>query len=697
MKRRLTALTAVLIALSVSGEAWAGVPEHPSVRVGPEPSWVAPREATGLDVEGESGAVKPSLRYLEFDHQILIGERTAEEYFRDTIRVETAAGLGDASQFEIDFDPSFSTVTIHRLRVFRDGAWHDRIDEAFVTIAQREADFARRLYDGSLSVLVVLDDIRVGDVVTLSHTVQGTNPVFGDRYFQEIWMGWSEPVDWRRVRVLCPKSLPLDWRTHGEVEVEGSTRSLGDLDEHIWLQENLPSVTVESWTPDDWDDYPWLQLTQYPSWSEVVGWALPLYPANAPDSPDTATVVGEIIAGAETPEERVTKLIRWVQDEVRYFGVELGAFSHEPHPPADTIRRRYGDCKDKSLLLIALLREIGIEAWPVLIDTWMGAALPQRLPSPGVFDHVIVVARMDGRDLWIDPTISLQGGPLAELWVPDYGWGLVVRAGESGLSRIGPSRGGPGTIAATYTYDFAADGSACDVTIETTYAGHQAETMRHRLAGSTAAELQDSFARHYSIGNSRAVPVADLEITDERDGNRFRLVERYRLENWWYREDETEYFDLLPLLMLDIVAPSDDRDRRAPMQIPPAVRHSERVVISPPEIWELEPVQTSVETPWFSYRIDGARSGAVLTLDYGFETTGVILSPGDITAFNEAADRLTEDLSYSIFRPVGGSTAGGAGRGPFVPPVWAAMSAAAVAGLLIVGAVFWFLGRVRFL
>ena len=211
------------------------------------------------------------------------------------------------------------------------------------------------------------------------------------------------------------------------------------------------------------------------------------------------------------------------------------------------------------------------------------------------------------------------------------------------------------------------------------------------------AELQDSFARHYSIGNSRAVPIADLEITDERETNRFRLVERYRLENWWYREDETEYFDLLPLLMLDIVTPSDDRDRRAPMQPPPTVRHSERVVISPPELWELEPVEASVETPWFSYRIDGARSGAVLTLDYEFETTGAIVSAGDITAFNEAADRLAEDLYYSIFRSVGGSTAGGAGRGPFAPPVWAAMSAAAIASLLIVGAVFWALGRVRFL
>ncbi|HSN53133.1 MAG TPA: DUF3857 domain-containing protein, partial [Candidatus Sulfomarinibacteraceae bacterium] len=281
MIRPLAALTAVLISLSVPGAARGGVPEHPSVSVGPEPSWVVLREAAGLDVEGESGAVKPSLRYLEFDHQILIGARTAEEYFRDTIRVETAAGLGDASQFEIDFDPSFSTVTIHRLRVFREGAWHDRIDEAFVTIAQREADFARRLYDGSLSVLVVLDDIRVGDVISLSYTVLGTNPVFGDRYFQEIRMGWSEPVDWRRVRVLSPMNRPLDWRTHGEVEVRPSTRGLGDLNEHIFLQENLPSVTVESWTPDDWDDYPWLQLTQYPSWSEVVGWALPLYLANA--------------------------------------------------------------------------------------------------------------------------------------------------------------------------------------------------------------------------------------------------------------------------------------------------------------------------------------------------------------------------------------------------------------------------------
>ena len=125
-----------------------------------------------------------------------------------------------------------------------------------------------------------------------------------------------------------------------------------------------------------------------------------------------------------------------MQDEIRYLGIELGPHSHQPHPPAQVLARRYGDCKDKALLLAVALRELGIEAYPVLVNTALRERVADLLPSPFAFDHVITQVRFQGRQYWFDPTVSLQRGGLAQHYNPDFGRALAVRAEATALKRF---------------------------------------------------------------------------------------------------------------------------------------------------------------------------------------------------------------------------------------------------------------------
>ncbi|MFN9448206.1 MAG: hypothetical protein ACK58U_00895 [Rubrivivax sp.] len=77
--------------------------------------------------------------------------------------------------------------------------------------------------------------------------------------------------------------------------------------------------------------------------------------------------------------------------------------------------RRWGDCKDKSLLLVRLLQEVGIEAHPVLVSLQSRSTARQLLPSPAAFEHVVVRVTMDGRDHWLDPTRTVQSSRLDRL------------------------------------------------------------------------------------------------------------------------------------------------------------------------------------------------------------------------------------------------------------------------------------------
>jgi len=686
------ALAAPLLALAAwTFPAAAAVPDHPALEVAPEPPWVEV-----LPVAPEPAQVAPpvasaAFEYLLVDFQARLAGPDTAEHERLVYRVVTRAGVESASQRDVSFDPAFQHLVLHHLRLYRDGRWSDRLDDALITLAQREADFSRRLYDGSLSLLLVMQDVRVGDVIDFSYTVEGFNRVFGDKTYGAVAMGWSVPVARRHCRVLSPVDRPVFFRGYAGAPDTPEPRVSGGVREWLWDLRDLEQVDTEEQVPHDYEEYPWLQYTRYSSWSEVVEWALALYRVPAAVPPALRRQAQEIARDAVEPADRALTAARWVQDDLRYFGVMLGPNSHAPHPPRQTLERLFGDCKDKTVLLIALLRELGIEAWPAFVDTGAGALLAHHLPSPGALDHVIVLAEVDGREVWIDPTVSLQGGPVDRLYVPDYRWALVVRPGERALTEIGPSQSDPGSVEVHYDYRFADGGDACEVTITSAYLGAEADDLRYSLADTTLEELQDQYVSFYSSSSAAVVTTSELEVADDRDGNRLTTVESYRLEGWWLDDGDEEVFELLPLLQSSILSTVDVAEERiAPLAVPRRLRRNESVVISTPKGWALEGVETRLEEPWFDFEASSDGGGSTLRLDYRFATGMTDVAPAELAAYNQAVEELQDAASYVITRPLAQPEPG------LAAALVAFAAVLAVAVLLCVG-VGWVLVRSRLL
>src|SRR5439155_3287545 len=90
-----------------------------------------------------------------------------------------------------------------------------------------------------------------------------------------------------------------------------------------------------------------------------------------------------------------------------------------------TWERRFGDCKAKTALLLALLDELGVPAEPVLANVAIGDAIAERLPMIGLFNHVLVRAHVSGKDYWLDGTRS-GDKDLEAIKAPEFGWVLPV-------------------------------------------------------------------------------------------------------------------------------------------------------------------------------------------------------------------------------------------------------------------------------
>jgi transglutaminase-like putative cysteine protease len=425
---RVPAGIAGLLLFGVAGAAGAA-----PWALGPAPDWVAPIDVPAAVAEPSRDASSGTYD-LVFDHQIRVSDAGTDEYYRRVIQVLTSSGVQNASEISLDFDPSAERLVLNHVRVLRGGRDVAGFRPGDVSVIRPERESDEGIYSGTLSALVFLRDVRPGDVLDYAYTLVGTAPSPAPAFMASLQMAYSVPIGRLRHRLLIPAARKLHQKTSGSVDAPSVAESRG-LASYTWTRDAVPAILDEGDLPDWFDPYPAVELAEFDSWGAVARWTAELYDGVDPGTPALDAIAAQWPASLGL-EERALRAVRFVQDDVRYLGLEIGPGAWEPRPPATVLSRRYGDCKDKSLLLAALLRRLGQDARPALVSTRAGRSLDARLPSPLAFDHVIVRLRLGPVTRWIDPTLAHQGGRLREIVPPRFERALVVDASTTGLETI---------------------------------------------------------------------------------------------------------------------------------------------------------------------------------------------------------------------------------------------------------------------
>ena len=334
----------------------------------------------------------------------------------------------------MDFNPQYQRLALHGIWIERAGQRRQVLDASQVRVLQREEALERRLYDGRLTAVVFLRDVRVGDVVESAYTVTGANPVTGGHLDVAFPFGWSVPVERRVVRVLTPAGRTLAERRHA-LAVEAEVTRRGAWEERRWDLRRLPAPVDEEDRPVEANPFPEVRLTEWRDWREVVEWALPLYAA-PPPSPAMAELLGRWRA-LPGDEARLLAALRFAQDEVRYLGIELGDGSHRPTPPGrgagPPLRRLQGQ-----------VAAAGDPAAGPRAGGGAGARLHRAAraswrptcPSPHAFDHVIVRATVAGREVWLESDPLAGAVPAGGAPAAPFRKALILAPGQAALTDL---------------------------------------------------------------------------------------------------------------------------------------------------------------------------------------------------------------------------------------------------------------------
>lgn len=396
----------------------------------PLPDWVKP--APPID----PAAVKDdSPVYLILDNQQRLKDGQVTAYVETAARVGSTQILDSLGTVKLQWSPDKGDLIVHRAEIIR-GAEHIDLlaaGERF-SVLRREEQLEQRMLSGTLTATMAVEGLRVGDVLHLSYSITEKDATLKGNV-QAFALLPTEPlrIQFARSRLIWPQDVDIHWKANIGTAQPVLTTAGGYRELTIALplakQAEMPADA-----PARFRRPPMLEATSFDSWNTISKVMAPLYATDglvAAGSP-LAAEIAKIRAAETDPLKRTALALQLVQGKVRYLFKGMDGGNYVPQTPTQTWNLRYGDCKAKTLLLLTILHELGIEAEPVLASSQLGDLLQDRLPTPGAFDHVFVRATVAGEALWLDGTDG--GARLEDLHdAPPFRFVLPVRVAGSGL------------------------------------------------------------------------------------------------------------------------------------------------------------------------------------------------------------------------------------------------------------------------
>ncbi len=359
--------------------------------------------------------------FVEFDET-----GAYEEYNHTFSKILTDEGLDDQGDVSFVYHRRYGSVEVIMARVIKKDGTEIVVDEDLITDGTPPQISALDIYETDFrEKTVVFPNLEVGDGVEYLIR-QEYEPLIDDHFNGFYLLQYTEPILEASVSVSGPADTPLKHVIKdGEVLFTETTEGRRTI--YTWTATNVPEIEQELGMVSLAKVATRVLVSTMHTWEEVsrYGWGMTSEKCVAEKS--VRDLVVDITEGLTTTDEKIRAIHYWILENVRYLGIAMdrGMFL-EPHFASYTLEREYGVCRDKAVLMVTMLGEIGVPAWVVFIS-------PNRGTDPEIpnvlFEHGIVAIKGEGGEYrYIDPTMETS----REVYSPYVGDRWVLVATEEG-------------------------------------------------------------------------------------------------------------------------------------------------------------------------------------------------------------------------------------------------------------------------
>jgi hypothetical protein len=343
-------------------------------------------------------------KYKEESYVFLHSERTVElkKDFTTTTTTRFVArvqkdGAKDMGEISIEYDKSREVVK--DIQAFTITPGGDKLQSREIQDLALKKDYA--VYSDERTKLITMPHVVVGSVIDWQVVIETTKPVIEKNFYDTVYLSSFVPMKVGRYTLIAPKDMKLHFKYINTDRKPNITHS-NDKVIYTWERSDVEKIEFEEYMPPWEEVYETVAISTLNSWEEMSLWAWNLFKKNLRLSDEIKKKVNEITNSKKLLSDKVQAIIEYIQSDFRYVAMQMDFHSYEPHPSDQVFSNKYGDCKDYTLMGIAMLSEIGVKAYPVLFPSGLAFKKEGLLPMPTYFNHAIIFFEVDGKKYYYD-------------------------------------------------------------------------------------------------------------------------------------------------------------------------------------------------------------------------------------------------------------------------------------------------------
>jgi len=432
---------------------------------------------------------------------------------RHVYRIVDDSAIDQLGTIEVPWAPWYNDrPTVVARVISKDGTVHTLDSKAIVEAPARED---LDIFSDNRVLRAPLPGVAVGSVVEYVIEFNGNNPI-GDAGASDIFLfGGYAPTQRTRMTIDGPASL--EPRIVNKTDLQAKTEEKNGRRITTFETGRIEGrKDFEAFLPFDTISLPYVAFSTGSSWRNLATRYSEIVDKQIAGN-DLKKFVHDAIGNATERRDVIARALAAVEKNVRYAGVEVGESSIVPRPPRTVLGNKYGDCKDKATLLVAMLREAGISAHVALLRAGEDFDVHPDLPGMGRFNHAIVRVDATAKDpaMWVDPTDDFAHA--GDLPSQDQGRLALIAAGDtSGLTKTPETPSTGNKYSETRTYSLPEDGKAHVTEVSETVTGSEDSFQRHYYAESDRTKYREQIESYVKSYYS-AKKLEKIEATDPHD------------------------------------------------------------------------------------------------------------------------------------------------------------------------------------
>ncbi len=432
---------------------------------------------------------------------------------RHILRIVDDSAIEALGTIEVPWAPWYNDRPTVTARVIsKDGTVHTLDSKAIIEAPARED---LDIFSDNRVLRAPLPGVAVGSVIEYVIEFNGNNPI-GDAGASDIFvLGGYAPTQRTRMTIDGPSTL--EPRIVNKTDLQAKTEEKNGRRVTTFESGRIEGrKDFENYLPFDTISLPYIAFSTGASWRNLATRYGEIVDKQIAGN-DLEKFVHDAIGNATDRRDVIARALAAVEKNVRYAGVEVGESSIVPRPPRTVLGNKYGDCKDKATLLVAMLRKVGIAAHVALLRAGQDFDVHPDLPGMGRFNHAIVRVDATAKDpaMWVDPTDDFAHA--GDLPSQDQGRLALIAAGDtSALTKTPETPASANKYSETRIYTLPEDGKAHVVEITETVTGSEDSFQRHYYAESDRTKYREQIESYVKSYYS-AKKLEKVEATDPHD------------------------------------------------------------------------------------------------------------------------------------------------------------------------------------